>query len=319
LILPATLVASAAVFIVLHAIPGDVAIVVLSGSGESTHSSVVREAFREEMNLNDPLLVQYLRWAELMVRGEFGGRSLVDGRAISLLVSRQLPVTGLLFVYALAVSTIIWVPLGLVSAYHRGTPLDTGLRLIVLPGRTIPSFVMALFIILCFLSIFKWSPPIVYTGVFKDWSNHVQIMMWPVMLLVWECGSHILPVTRASVLDWLDTPFVLVARAKGLSEKAILLNHALSNAWHPIIAVVGVQATTMFSSVIILEAMFGIPGVGRGLVESAMARDYPVVQTLVTILVFTVLVWNVVVDVISVLASPRSPGSPVTMLQGIET
>jgi peptide/nickel transport system permease protein len=305
LIVPSALLASMIVFGIMRVLPGDVAATILSGGSETTHSPEVREALREELGLNDHWLRQYGGWLRDMVNGKFGGDSLIDNQSIRFQLARQLPITGLLALYTLAASILIWVPLGIIASWQRDRWPDYFVRLIALPGQAVPSFLLALLAILGLLLLFGWSPPIVYTGPFDDPWNHALMVFWPVLLLTWEFGAHIVRVTRASMLETLSQPYIVVAQAKGLPERAVLLVHALRNALLPIITVLGVQFGALLGGTLILESIFGLPGIGRGLVDAALARDFPVVQSLVTLLVVAMLLVNLLLDLAYARADPR--------------
>ena len=310
LIVPTALLASMIVFGIMRVLPGDVAATILSGGGETTHSPEVREALREELGLNDHWLRQYGAWLWAMVNGNFGGDSLIDNQSIRSQLARQLPVTGLLALYTLAASILIWVPLGIIASWQRDRWPDYLIRLIALPGQAVPSFLLALLAILGLLLLFGWSPPIVYTGPFDDPWNHALMVFWPVLLLTWEFGAHIVRVTRASMLETLSQPYIVVAQAKGLPERAVLLSHALRNALLPIITVLGVQFGALLGGTLILESIFGLPGIGRGLIDAALARDFPVVQSLVTLLVVAMLLVNLLLDLAYARADPRVSYTP---------
>ena len=305
LIVPTALLASIVVFGIMRVLPGDVAATILSGGGETTHSPEVREALREELGLNDHWLRQYGNWLWDMVNGQFGGDSLTDNQSIRSQIARQLPVTGLLAFYTLVASIAIWVPLGIIASWQRDKWPDYLIRFIALPGQAVPSFLLALLAILGLLLFFGWSPPIVYTGSLDDPWNHTLMVFWPVLLLTWEFGSHIVRVTRSSILETLAQPYIMVATAKGLPERAVLLGHALRNALLPVITVLGVQFGALLGGTLILESIFGLPGIGRGLVDAALARDFPVVQSLVTLLVVAMLLVNLLLDLAYALADPR--------------
>jgi peptide/nickel transport system permease protein len=305
LIVPTALLASMIVFGIMRVLPGDVAATILSGGGETTHSPEVREALREELGLNDHWLRQYGGWLWNMVNGNFGGDSLIDNQSIRFQLARQLPITGLLALYTLAASILIWVPLGIIASWQRDRWPDYFVRLIALPGQAVPSFLLALLAILGLLLLFGWSPPIVYTGPLDDPWNHALMVFWPVLLLTWEFGAHIVRVTRASMLETLSQPYIVVAQAKGLPERSVLLGHALRNALLPIITVLGVQFGALLGGTLILESIFGLPGIGRGLVDAALTRDFPVVQSLVTLLVVAMLLVNLLLDLAYARADPR--------------
>ena len=299
-----TLVASVVIFGVLRVLPGDVAIGILGGGG-APHSPEVREALREELGLNDPLAVQYGKWLWSMASGEFGGQSLVTGRPIRSLVARELPVTLLLALYAVLLSVLVSVPLGVLAAWRWKRWPDYVVRLATIAGQAVPSFWLALLLILGLVLVFHWSPPIVYTHPWEDPWNHLQIVIWPVLLLSWEYSSYIARVTRASMLDVLQESYVTTARAKGLPERAVVLGHVLRNALPPIITVMGFQLGALLGGTLILESIFGLPGIGRGLVTAALARDYPVVQSMATLLVFAMLSVSLIIDLVYTVADPR--------------
>ena len=316
MLIPATLIASIIIFTVMRSLPGDVVIVILSGSGEATHSLEVREGLREELGLNEPGVTQYLKWLVRMTNGEMGGRSLIDGQSIQSLISQQLPVTALLLLYAILLSTIIWVPLGVLAAWTQGKWVDYAVRFVALPGGAIPSFVLALVILLALLLLLDWSPPIIYTGPFDDPITHLQLVSCPTVLLVWGCGSTILRITRASMLSVLHENYILVARAKGVPPTLIVLRHAIPNALAPVISTLGLQLGILLSTLMILEPIFGLPGIGRGIIDAAITRDLPFIQSIATLLVLAVLVLNLTLDITSkFLTSGRfSLGSPVQWL-----
>ncbi|HLE81432.1 MAG TPA: ABC transporter permease [Dehalococcoidia bacterium] len=299
-----TLLASVFIFGVLRVLPGDVAIVILGGGG-APHTPEVREALREELGLNDPLAVQYGRWLWSMANGEFGGQSLVNGQSIRSLVARQLPVTLLLALYTVVLSVLVSVPLGVLAVWRWRRWPDYVVRGVSIIGQAVPNFWVALLIVLGLVVVFRWSPPIVYTYPWQDPWNHLQIVIWPVLLLAWEYSSHIVRVTRASMLDVLHESYVLTARAKGLPEHLIILRHVLRNALPPTITVMGFQLGALLGGTLILESIFGLPGIGRGLVTAALTRDYPVVQSLATLLVLAMLFINLIIDLVYTVADPR--------------
>ncbi|MBI2938627.1 MAG: ABC transporter permease [Thaumarchaeota archaeon] len=305
ILLLSTLLASILVFGILRILPGDVATVILSGKGEVAVNPEVREALREELGLNDPLHVQYWRWLLSMITGEFGGRSLVQRYPIGMLVARQLPVTLLLTGYTVVLTIIISVPLGVLAAMRWNRWQDYLVRLMTIPGQALPNFWVALIMLLGLALIFRWSPPIVYTHPWEDPWNHLQLVLLPVLLLAWEYSSHIVRVTRSSVLQVLHEDFVTLARAKGLPDHRIMFRHALRSALAPTITILGLQLGTLLGGTLIVESIFGLPGLGRELVTAALTRDYPVVQSIATLLVLATLSLNLVIDLIYRAVDPR--------------
>lgn len=305
ILLLSTLLASILVFGILRILPGDVAAVILSGKGEVAVNPEVREALREELGLNDPLHVQYLRWLWSMVTGEFGGRSLVQRYPIGTLVARQLPVTLLLTIYTIVLTITISVPLGVLAAMRWNRWQDYLVRLMTIPGQALPNFWVALIMLLGLALMFRWSPPIVYTHPWEDPWNHLQLVLLPVLLLAWEYSSHIVRVTRSNILQALHEDFITLARAKGLPEHRIMFRHALRSALAPTITILGLQLGTLLGGTLIVESIFGLPGLGRELVTAALTRDYPVVQSIATLLVLATLSLNLVIDLIYRAVDPR--------------
>ena len=306
LILPTLLAASLLVFLVMRALPGDVALVILGGSGDTVVNPEVREALEEELGLNEPLAVQYGRWLWSMVNGEFGGRSLETREPISSIIGRQLPVTALLAGYTLVLSIAVSLPLGVLAAARSNRLSDYVVRLTTLGGLAIPNLWVALLTILCLLIFFRWSPPVVYAAPWADPWTHLQKMVWPAAILAWEQSSHLVRVTRSGVLEALGQTYITTARGKGLPERAVVWQHAFPNALVPAVTMIGLQLGALLSGALILETIFGLPGIGRGLVQAALARDYPVIQSLATLLVLLSLLVNLVVDVLNRLLDPRA-------------
>ena len=305
LIVPTVLAASIVVFFVMRALPGDVVLVILSGSGQSAVSPEAREALEEELGLDDPLPVQYGRWLWSMMSGGFGGRSLESREPIGSIIARQLPVTLLLTGYTLLLSICVSLPLGVIAAVRSNRWPDYLVRVATLGGLALPNLWVALLVILGLLVLFQWSPPVIYTAPWADPWTHIQMMAWPSLILAWEHSSHLVRVTRSSMLEVLSQPFIVAARGKGLPEGTVVLRHGLRNALIPAVTMLGLQFGTLLSGALILETVFGLPGIGRGLVHAALARDYPVIQSLVSLLVLLSLVVNLVVDTIYTIIDPR--------------
>jgi peptide/nickel transport system permease protein len=305
LFLPTLLVASLVIFLIMRALPGDVAVTVLSGSGEAVHDLDQIERVRQELGLDDPLPVQYARWLWSMASGELGGRSLEDRTPIRSLVARQLPVTVQLTLYTVVLAALVSIPLGVLAALHRGRWLDHFVRAISIGGQSIPGFFVALLLILGLTLTVRWSPPIVYRNLWEDPLAHLQVMLLPVLVLAWSYGAYLARITRAAVLDVLRQDYVRTARSKGLRERTVLFRHALRNALIPIVSVAGLQIGALLSGAVVLESIFGLPGLGRGIVQAVTVRDYPVIQTLAVLLVFLMLAVNLLTDLLYALIDPR--------------
>ena len=305
LILPTLVAASIVVFAIMRALPGDVVLVILSGSGEAAVSPKARDALEEELGLKDPLPIQYARWLGSMMSGGFGGRSLTNREAIGSIIARQLPITLLLTSYTVLLSILISQPLGILAAVWNNRWPDYLIRIVTLGGLALPNLWIAILVILILLHIIQWSPPIIYASPWSSLPTHFQMMILPTLILVWEYSSHLVRVTRSSMLSALGRPYITTARAKGIPEHFVILRHAVRNALIPSVTMLGLQYGNLIGGTLILETIFGLPGIGRGLVQATLNRDYPVVQTLVMLMVLLSLLVNFVVDTLYTLIDPR--------------
>jgi len=305
LFIPTLFIASIVIFGIMRLLPGDVALVVLSGSGEATHDVAQIERVREELGLNSPLIVQYGRWLRSMASAELGGRSLENRQVIRSVIARQLPVTLQLTLYTLVISVLVSVPLGVLAAVRQDRWPDYLIRMVFIAGQAVPSFLLALLVIMGLVLVFHWSPPIIYANLWEDPLAHVQIMLLPTLVLAWGHSAFLTRVTRASTLEVLRQDYIRTGLSKGLAGRVIVFRHALRNALIPVISVVGLQVGALLSGAVIVESIFGLPGMGRGILQAVTVRDYPLIQSLTMVLVVLVLAINLVVDLMYVAIDPR--------------
>jgi len=305
LFVPTLLIASLVIFGIMRFLPGDVALVILSADS----SEVVREEslnrLREILGLNDPLPVQYGTWLWSMVSGGFGGSSLVSNEPISEIIARRLPITLQLAIYTITISVLIAVPLGVLAALHQDKWPDYLARVFTISGLALPNFWVALLLLLVLISIFSWAPPVFYTNLWEDPWTHIQIVIWPALILAWQYTSYISRVTRSSMLEALRQDYVRTAHSKGLANRTVVWRHTLRNALIPTVTISGTYLGSLLSGTVILETIFGIPGIGQGVVKAAQVRDYPVMQSLAMLLVLVALGLNLIIDLIYVVVDPR--------------
>lgn len=295
LYIPTLVLASMVIFIIMRALPGDIAQVILSDRGSISSMEQV-EALRVQLGLNDHLAVQYGRWMWSMVNGQFGGESLLDGESLRSIYLRRLPVTLQLTVYTIIISWIVSIPAGIIAAIYQNRWPDYLVRIITVMGFGLPHFWLAVIVLLILLLIANWTPPLVYVNVWEDPSIHFQKMIWPTLILAWGFSSSLARVTRSSMLEVLRQDYVRTARSKGLSEWVVINRHALRNAIIPVITLAGVQLAVLMGGTVVLEPIFSLPGIGLGVVSAAQSRDFPVIQSLTMLLVFVMLTVNLVVD-----------------------
>ena len=276
-------------FLLLNFAPGDAAEITLKrqNSGISPSKEAVA-ALRQELGLDASLPVRYGRWVSDAVRGDLG-ESYRTGSSISGELFRRMPATLLLATTALALAVAVGIPLGILAAVKRGTWLDTACRMLALVGAAIPSYVMAPALMLLFAVKLDWLPAIGY--------GSPEQLILPAVALSFGTMAQLMRLTRASVLEILGQDYMRTARAKGLTETVIVWRHGLKNALLPVVTVLGTSTGYLLGGAIIIETIFGWPGVGQFMITGITQRDYPVVQGFVVYIAVIFLLVNLIVDI----------------------
>lgn len=292
--------ASVVVFLVMAVLPGDPAAVML-GTGARPDTLA---ALRRELGLDQPLVVQYLDWVGGFVSGDFG-RSYTYDVPVAQLVLERAVVSLPLALMAMALSTVIAIPAGVIAASRHNRPADIGLSLFAQVGIAIPNFWFAMLLILVFAVILGWFP----AGGFAGWDAGIMValgsLILPAVALALPQAAILTRVTRSSVLEVLREDHVRTARAKGLTRSAALWRHAVRNALIPVVTIMGLQFSFLIAGTIIIENVFYLPGLGRLLFQAIAQRDLVVVQSLVVLLAGTVVVVNFLVDMGYFALDPR--------------
>ncbi len=288
---------SAVSFALLNLAPGDPAEIVLRqrNPGQLPSPAAVA-AMRVELGLEAPLPAQYARWVSQALTGDMGRSYLTEQPVADQLARRTVP-TALLTAVALALALLVAVPMGILSARHRGAPLDAAARLAALVGAAAPSYVLAYGLIILFAVKLSWLPALGY-------GSPAQVVL-PAIALSLAPMAQLMRLIRASMLETLGQDYIRTARAKGLSERVVSARHALRNALLPAIGATGVNLGYLLSGAVIVETIFTWPGLGQLMVGAAVTRDYPVVQGFVTYIAVVVLLVNLVADVALRFADPR--------------
>lgn len=308
LFFPSLIGASMIVFGVMYVLPGDAALVILGESsqeGGGAYTLQQAEVLREHLGLNDPIQVQYGKWLWSMLSGGFGGESLLENEPIGEIVARRLPVTLQLTILTMSITVLVSLPLGVVAALYQDKLPDYVIRTISILGLAMPNFWVALLFLLGLVMFFHWSPPIVYENFWQSPKTNVQVMIWPALVLSWGSSSFLVRVTRAQVLEVLRQDYVRTAYSKGLSPATVIARHVMRNALLPVITLLGTNLDAQLSGSIIIENIFGIPGLGQGIIFSAGRQDWPVIVSLAMLLVFLTLFINLVIDLTYVFIDPR--------------
>lgn len=280
------------IFAMVRLIPGDPAQVI---AGEQATRETV-EAVRRSLGLDQPIPVQYARFLIDLLSGDMG-RSVRTYRPVVRELADRFPNTIELTLAAMLVASLIGITAGVVSATRQNRWPDTLSMLLALGGVSIPVFWLGLMLILLFSVILGWFPPV-------GRGTWAQLVL-PSITLGAASAAIVARMTRSSLLEVLRQDFVMTARAKGLAERLVIYKHALKNAMIPVVTVLGLQFGTLLSGAVLTETVFAWPGIGRLIVESILARDYPVVQGAVLLTALTFVFVNLAVDLLYSVLDPR--------------
>ena len=288
------------VFLIIHLVPGDPARVILGVQANDENVA----ALRERLGLNRPFLVQYGSWIWGVVHGDFG-RSLITRQPVAPQLAQRLPATLQLAAAALFLGMLIAFPAGIISALKPGSKTDIFTSFVSQIGVTVPDFWMGIMLILLFSLTLEWLPSRGYASPsegFVPWLKHIIL---PAATLGVISGSIQTRFIRSAMLEVMNENYIRTARAKGLGERLVILRHALRNAMITIVTIIGLQITALVSAVVVVEVVFGWPGLGRLALNAVLDRDYPVLQgAVLTVAVLLTLV-NLAVDLLYFFLDPR--------------
>ncbi|WP_114972150.1 ABC transporter permease [Rhodoferax ferrireducens] len=259
---------------------------------------------RTQYGLDKPLPAQFALWVGELLQGNLGQSIFLQRPVAQALLERAEP-TLFLALFAVAIAALIGIPCGMAAAIWRGRAADQVLSGVAMLGASIPSFWMGLILIQFFAVRLGWFPASGYGDPGMGLGQRLYHLALPAMVLGLLNSALIIRFTRASMLDILGEDFVRTARAKGLPERVVMINHVLRNALVPIITVLGLTAALMIGGTVVTETVFNLPGVGNLVVRAVLRRDYPVIQgTLLVIAAIYVLI-NLVIDLLYTLVDPR--------------
>ncbi|HPB74545.1 MAG TPA: ABC transporter permease, partial [Chromatiaceae bacterium] len=273
------------VFLLIHLVPGDPVEAMLGENAQVAD----REALRQALGLDRPLGEQYLAYLQRLARLDLG-LSFQDRRPVAAILGERLPATLELTLAALGLALLLALPLGVLAARHRGSPLDSGAMGLSLVGISIPNFWLGPLLILVFSLWLGWTPVSGREG--------PASLILPALTLGTGMAAILARMVRGSILEVLGEDYVRTARAKGLSERRVLWGHALRNAWLPILTLIGLQLGGLLGGAVITETVFAWPGVGSLLVEAIQSRDYPVVQACVLLVSLSYVFVNTLTDLV---------------------
>ncbi len=301
LMVPVILVVTAIVFLLVQMIPGDPAITYVGGE---TLDQAQLDAVRHHLGLDQPLPVQYVKWLYRAAHGDMG-RSVASGQPVVAELRHRLPVTLQLAGFAVVIAVTIAFPAGMLSAVMRNRLPDTIASVVAMAGVAVPSFWLALLLIQLFSVRLGWLPPSGYASVFSDPALALKLTLMPALVMGSAMAANIMRQLRSSMLEVLRQDYVRTARAKGLGERAVLLRHVLRNTLLPVTTVMGLEIPRLVAGSLIIESIFGIPGMGQFAILSILKRDFLAVQAAVLVTAIITLTTNFVVDLCYAVIDPR--------------
>ncbi len=291
-LVPVMLGISFLVFLLLHLVPGDPVRVMMQDVGSPEQV----EQVRRQLGLDRPLYVQYVAFVARAVRGDFG-RSIHTRRPVAQEISYRIPYTLRMAVAAMVVAVVMGIVLGAIAAMHHQSILDYGTMVIALAGVSLPSFWFGLVLILIFSLYLRWLPP---AG-----ADSLLHLILPSITLGSGAAAIIARLTRSSMLEVLRQDYIRTARAKGVDDRRLVYRHALKNAMIPVVSIVGLQFAGLLGGAVIVETVFGWPGIGRLAVDAIFNRDIPVIQAVVLVAAVIFVFVNLLVDLLYGVLDPR--------------
>lgn len=297
---PTIILISIFVFSLQKLLPGDPLLVL---AGEERDPEVL-ELLREKYRLNDPIPMQYLAWIGNALQGDLG-TSLRTNQPVTELMAQKLPVTIQLAVMSMIFALMIGIPAGILSAVKKGTATDYVANIVALSGLSIPNFWLGIMLIL--LVSVKWQllPASGYVPLGEDFWQSIRNMLMPAFVLGTALAATLMRHTRSAMLGVLSTDYVRTARAKGLSERKVVLKHGFRNALTPIVTLTALLFGELIAGAVLTEQIFTIPGFGKLVVDAVFNRDYAVVQGIVLVTAVGFIIMNLIADMLYFVLNPR--------------
>jgi len=299
-IVPVLTVVAVFVFLMLRLTPGDPAAVIAGDNATSDQIAMIRS----KLGLDLPIWQQFAIWIGDVLRGNFG-ESFFFKKTVVELISQRLEPTLALSIFTLIIAVTTAVPLGVLAAYKQGSMVDRAIMAFSVLGFSMPTFVIGYVLIYIFAIDLGWLPVQGYTRIGTDFWEFLQKLILPSVTLGIVYVALIARITRASVLEVLNEDYIRTARAKGLSNRVVLMRHALRNAAVPILTVIGIGIALLIGGAVVTESVYGLPGLGRLTVEAVLSRDFPTIQAVILMFSVVYVVINLVIDISYTIFDPR--------------
>lgn len=287
-------------FVLLRLSPGDPALIM---AGDSASPAQIAE-MRERMGLDKPILMQFFIWLSQILQGQFGV-SLHSNVPVTEMIGSRVGPTFALGLTTIVFSVMVAVPLGTLAAWARGSLIDRMVMTTAVLGFSTPVFVTGYALVYLLSLKANWFPVQGYNAISDGPAAFLRTITLPTLALSTIYIALIARIARSSVLEVLGEDFIRTARSKGAKEKSVFMRHALRNAAVPIVTIIGIGAAFLISGVVVTESVFNIPGLGRLVVESVLARDYPLIQALILLFSLIYILLNLLIDISYTLFDPR--------------
>jgi peptide/nickel transport system permease protein len=299
-IIPVLTVVAILIFLMLRLTPGDPAAVI---AGDNATSDQIAD-IRAKLGLNEPIWTQFAIWIGNILQGNFG-ESYFFKKTVAELIAQRIEPTVALATCTLLFAVAIAVPLGVLAAYRQGSLFDRFIMAFCVMGFSVPVFVIGYCLIYVFAIELGWLPVQGYIRIGVNFWQFLERMVLPSLTLSVGFIALISRITRASVLEVLNEDYIRTARAKGLSNRVVLMRHALRNAAVPILTVIGIGIAILMGGAVITESVFGLPGLGRLTVEAVLSRDFPTIQTVILMFSVVYVIINLLIDISYTVFDPR--------------
>ena len=297
---PVMVVVAIGVFGLLHITPGDPAVII--AGDYATTDDIAR--IRTKLGLDKPFLTQVGIWFGQIARGDLG-TSIFSGLPVTTLIGQRVEATAFLTLYAMVVSVLLGVPLGVIAAWNHGSIIDRVVMIFAVSGFSMPVFWLGFLLVWVFAITAGWLPVQGYVPIAQNFWGALRHLTLPALTLSVIYMALIARMTRASMLGVLAEDYVRTAFAKGLAPRHVLVRHALKNASLPVVTIIGIGFALLIGGAVVTESVFAIPGLGRLTVDAILRRDYPVIQGVILIVSGVYVLINLTIDVLYVVLDPR--------------
>ena len=303
---PTIFIVTLIVFFIIWILPGDPALVILTGGSDdvATIREQDLEKLQHELGLDRPIYVRYADWMWGLLRGDLGNSIWYTSPVMDDLKDR-FPVSIQLAVMSIIIAVLFAVPLGVLSAVKQDTWIDYIARLFTIAGVALPTFWVGVLIVFVLAFWFNWLPPLGYATLWEDPMTNLQQLAFPAAALGFHDVAFIARMTRSSMLEVLRDDYVRTARSKGLNEWAVVFRHGLGNALLPILTVTGLRFGNLLGGVVVIETIFVVPGVGNYLIDAIVHQDFTVIQAIILMTAVIIVCLNLLVDLLYGFIDPR--------------